>query len=74
MQIAVDDKHKLLVCSELTQDGNDSQQLLPMACRAQAVLAVDKLTVVADAGYYNTMQINACEQAGITVFCAIGGE
>lgn len=72
VQIAVDDKHKLLVCSELTQDGNDSQQLLPMASRAQAVLAVDKLTVAADAGYYNTMQINACEQAGITVFVPSG--
>ena len=68
VQIAVDDKHKLLVCCELTQDGNDTQQLEPMASKAKEVLGVDQLTVVADAGYYNQIQLKACEEAGMTVY------
>ncbi len=68
VQIAVDDKHKLLVCCELTQDGNDTQQLEPMASKAKEVLGVDKLAVVADGGYYNQIQLKSCEEAGMTVY------
>jgi transposase len=38
VQAAVDHKHKLIVVAEATQDGNDQQQLEPMAKAAQAVL------------------------------------
>jgi hypothetical protein len=39
-----------------------------MAKQAQAVLGGRRLCVVADAGYSNAMQFDACEQAGITPY------
>jgi len=37
-QIVVDDKHKLIVAIDVTQDGNDSHQLAPMLAEAQDIL------------------------------------
>lgn len=71
VQIAVDDRHKLLVCCAVTQDGNDTGQLAPRVCQAKEVLGVEALTVEADSGYYNHAQIQACEEAGITPYVAI---
>jgi transposase len=68
VQIAVDLKHKLLVCNEVVQDGNDSQQLEPMAMKAKQTLEVDSLEVDADKGYENHQQIKACEDANITPY------
>ncbi|MBV8165828.1 MAG: IS1182 family transposase, partial [Alphaproteobacteria bacterium] len=65
VQIAVDDKHKLIVASEVVSDGNDCKQLHPMAQAAKAALDVDALTVVADHGYYDGAGIRACEADGI---------
>jgi transposase len=47
-QIAVDAKHKLIVAFDLTNDGNDQQQLHPMAVQGKAAVAADTVTVVAD--------------------------
>ena len=66
VQTAVDSKHKLIVSHALTQDGNDSRQLFPMARAAQETLGVEHLTVVADVGYQNGEQGMECEAAGIT--------
>lgn len=41
VQTAVDDKHKLIVTGEVTQDGNDERQLAPMAQAAKAELGVE---------------------------------
>ena len=68
VQIAVDSKNKLLVCNEVVQDGNDSQQLEPMALKAKEILEVDSLVVDADKGYENHQQIKACEEAKITPY------
>jgi len=65
-QIAVDAKHKLIVAFDLTNDGNDQQQLHPMAVQGKAAVAADTVTVVADAGYSNGQQGARCEQDGIT--------
>jgi transposase len=70
-QIAVDSKHKLLVAVEVTQDGNDSQQLMPMLEKAQEVLQSEQLTVLADAGYYNGDQLKQAEDQGISVYVPI---
>jgi hypothetical protein len=50
VQIAVDDKHKLIVASEVVNEGNDTGQLHAMAEAAKAALGVETLTAVADAG------------------------
>jgi transposase len=65
-QIAVDAKHKLIVAFDLTNDGNDQQQLHPMAVQGKAAVAADTVTVVADTGYSNGEQGARCEQHGIT--------
>lgn len=65
-QIAVDEQHHLIVAHELTNDGNDHRQLEPMAKAAQEILPAEQLTVIADRGYHNGEQAQACEEAGIT--------
>jgi transposase len=68
VQIAVDDKHKLIVASEVVNDGNDSGQLHVMAQAAKQALGVAALTAVADTGYYNGEALKACEDDAITAY------
>jgi len=68
VQIAVDDKHKLIVASEVVNDGNDSGQLHKMAKAAKEELGVDTLTALADTGYYNGQELKACEEDGIVAY------
>lgn len=68
VQMAVDERHKLLVDGEVTNAGNDRGQLQPMAERARGVLDVEELTVVADAGYFHLTQLKGCEASGITAY------
>ena len=67
VQAAVDSEHHLIVTHEVTNVGHDRSQLSPMAKQTKATLEVDKLDVVADRGYFNSEQILACAEAGITV-------
>ena len=53
VQIAVDDKHKLIVASEVVNDGNDTGQLHAMAEAAKAGARRRDAAGVADTGYYN---------------------
>jgi transposase len=64
-QIAVDAQHDLIVAFELTNDGNDLQQLHPMALQGKAAVGADQVTVVADTGYSNGEHGKQCEQDGI---------
>jgi transposase len=68
VQAAVDSKHHLIVTHEVTNNGSDKAQLASMSKQAKDVLVCDKLTVVADRGYYNGEEILACEQAAITTY------
>lgn len=68
IQIAVDDKNKLLIASSVTHDGNDSQQLAPLSLEAKNNLGVDRLNSYADAGYTESNQFKICEDAGITAY------
>jgi transposase len=73
VQIAVDDKHKLIpafarTASEVVNEGNDTGQLYAMAEAAKAALGAAALTVVADTGYYNGETLKACEDAAITAY------
>jgi len=47
--------------------GSDRSQLANVANGAKAVLQTDKLDAVADRGYFNGVEILACDRAGITV-------
>jgi transposase len=66
VQIAVDAEHALIVAQKVTDEATDNRSLLPMAEAAQeAVGSPDSLNVVADAGYSNGEQAEACEAQGI---------
>jgi len=69
-QTVVDSQHHIIVTEELTQDGNDLNQLAPMLEKAKEVLEVENLNGLADAGYYNTQQIKDCEDQNITPYVA----
>jgi len=71
VQVAVDGKHKLIIAEDVTQDGNDSQQLSPMLEKAQDILQSEALTGLADSGYYEGRQLKACEEQQITIYVAI---
>lgn len=65
-EIAVDAEHHLIAAFDLTNEGNDQQQLYPMAVAAKQAVAADAVTVVADTGYSNGEHGALCEQEGIT--------
>jgi len=67
VQAAVDTKHHLIVAHEVTNTGSDRSQLSVMAKQTKAALETDTLDVVADRGYFNSAEILACDEAGITV-------
>jgi len=65
-QIAVDAQHDLIVAFDLTNEGNDLQQLHPMAQQGKAALGADQVIAVADTGYSNGEHGKQCEEDGIT--------
>ena len=67
-QVAIDAKHKLIVASEVVNDGNDTGQLHAVADAAKQALGVETLTVLADSGYYNGETLKDCEADGITAY------
>jgi len=67
VQVAVDTEHHLIVAHEVTNSGSDRSQLANMAKQAKAVLQAQELAAVADRGYFNSPEILACHEAGITV-------
>jgi transposase len=67
VQVAVDTEHHLIVTHEVTNVGTDRSQLFHVANETKAALDVQKLDAVADRGYFNSEEIRACEEAGITV-------
>jgi transposase len=67
VQVAVETEHHLIVTHEVTNTGSDRAQLANIAKQAKAVLQTDRLEAVADRGYFNSPEILACHEAGITV-------
>ena len=51
----------------MTNVGTDRSQLAHMAKETKATLEVENLDAVADRGYFDSEEILACEEAGITV-------
>jgi transposase len=67
VQIVVDDKHKLIVASEVV-NRSDAGHLHAMAKAAKELLEAETLQVLADAGYYNSADLKACEDDGIQAY------
>lgn len=67
VQVAVDTKHHLIVVHDVINVGNDRAQLARMAKETKAALESESLDVVADRGYFDSGEILACEEAGVTV-------
>jgi len=67
-QVAVDGKHHLIVEQEVTNAVTDIDQLSSMSLKTKESLGVDTLKVVADSGYCNAKEIEACEDANIEVY------
>src|SRR5512132_292343 len=68
VQTAVEAKNHLIVAHEVTNVGTDRGHLATMADQARAAIGIDKLTVIADRGYFSGDEILACDQTGITTF------
>ncbi len=66
VQTAVDAQHHLIVAHEVTNVGHDRQALAPMAEQAREAMGTEKLTAIADRGYFSGEQLLKCEQQGIT--------
>ena len=72
VQIAVDSEHAIVVAQAVTSEANDKRSLLPMAEAAKAAVGSPaEMHVVADAGYSNGEQAEACEGKGIVPHVAV---
>jgi transposase len=71
VQTAVDDKHKLIVASAVVNDSSDVGQLHAMAKAATEALEAETLQVLADAGYYSSTELKACEDDGIVAYVPV---
>ena len=69
VQTLVDDKHKLIVEYEPTNE-NDRKALVNGGRKAKEVLEVESIDVLADKGYHNGEQIYTCENENITTYVA----
>jgi transposase len=65
VQTAVDAKHHLIVAHEVTNVGNDRDQLANMGAQARAAMGVESLDVLADRGYFSGEEVLACETLGV---------
>ena len=68
VQTAVDSKHKLIIDHEVINKATDSDQLSLMSKRAKEILGVEELEVLADKGYYDSVEIKECVDNGITPY------
>lgn len=66
VQIAVDDKSHLVVAIDVTSCPADQGQLGNMAIKAKEEMGVEKLTVLADKGYWNGEELKKCDENNIT--------
>ena len=65
---AVDTKRHLIVAHEVTNVGSDRDQLSSMAKQAREAMGSEKLSVVADRGYFKIEEILACYDADIIAY------
>ena len=66
VQAAVDTEHHMIVAHEVTNVGHDRAQLTAMSKLARAAIGGEKLTVLADRGYFDGEEILKCAEERIT--------
>mgnify|MGYP006287648739 CR=1 FL=1 len=71
-QVAADDRHKLLVHYETTNE-NDAHALHATAKGGQAALGVAEVDTLADKGYHTGSELAACAAENITTYVAPPG-
>src|SRR5580704_17130427 len=67
VQSVVDDKHKLIVASEVV-NRSDAGHLHEMAKAAKEILEAENLQLLADTAYYNSEDLKACEDDGVVAY------
>ena len=70
VQTIVDSKHCLIVDFEVSARADDKGNLDNMTKKAKEVMGVEKLTNLADKGYYDGEDIVSCESKGVTCLVA----
>src|SRR5512133_3113526 len=65
VQIAVDAEHHLIVAHEVINQGYDRHRLAPVAFKAQQATGCERITALADRGYFNGDQVLSCEGTGV---------
>jgi len=70
VQTVVDSKNHLVVDFEVTTCSSDAGTLKMMSEKAMEAMGVKTITNLADAGYYDSSDIVACEQSGVTCLVA----
>src|SRR5579871_1854141 len=69
-QAAVDSHQQVIVAAELTQEVNDSHQLIPMVQAAEQTAGKKAETITADAGYWDTIALREPCLQGIEILVA----
>ena len=64
-QIAVDDKYKFIVATDISTNGHDLDQLHNMAKKSKEITNNPNMIVTADKGYYSTKELKKCMEDGI---------
>ena len=67
VQIAVDNKYKFIVASDVSSEGEDSKQLYNMASKAKEITKNEQIVVTADKGYDSAKELKKCSDANIEV-------
>lgn len=65
VQIAVDDKNHLVVAVNVTSDQVDKEQLHSISLQAKEELGANKITAIADKGYYSASEFVKCKEDSI---------
>jgi hypothetical protein len=64
----VETGHHLIIAHEVTNKVHDRHQLSGMAQQAKEALGAEAIEAAADRGYYDSKEILACEQNGVTAY------
>jgi transposase/IS5 family transposase len=71
-QVAVDEKHQIIVSQHITSASPDVNQLVPVVASIQRALRRKPRVILADAGYWSESNVVALEKKGIQPLIATG--